>query len=75
MGVYSAALQNSTEAAQLSGLQETYEATAKLSVEFCGASFAMTGLGSSALSSLKRPSWIVTGSLAIFVSALLRSAL
>ena len=75
MGVYSAALQNSTEAAQLSGLQETYEATAKLSVQYCGASFATTGLGSSALSSLKRPSWILTGSLAIFASALLRSAL
>lgn len=75
MGVYSAALQNSTEASQLSGLQETYEATAKLTVAYCGANFATTGLGSSAITSFRRPSWTVMGSLAIFASLLLRSAL
>lgn len=47
MGIYAAAIQNSTQAPGLAGLKATYEPAAELSVGLCGAGYAKT-LASSA---------------------------
>lgn len=65
MGIYAGALQNSSESSKLAGLQQTYDATAELTVQSCGANFVATNIGSSAMPSL-RPSWTITGALVIF---------
>ncbi|KAF8903279.1 hypothetical protein CPB84DRAFT_1814674 [Gymnopilus junonius] len=64
MNIYASALENTTAASLLTGLQSTYEPSAKLSVQFCGAGWAQTDLANSALSVFKSPPTIWRASLA-----------
>lgn len=60
MGVYAAALKDANQEPLLTGLSATYDPTAKLTVQYCGADFAQTSVVSEALPTLGRPPWIVT---------------
>jgi hypothetical protein len=75
MGIYSSALNDPAQRPLLTGLQTTYEPSAALSVQLCGAVFAQTNVVSAALPTLGRPSWILSGTLAvIFAWTILTSA-
>ena len=44
MGLYATALQDSSQAGPLTGLKSTYQVSAKIAVQFCGAAFARTSI-------------------------------
>ncbi|KDR80289.1 hypothetical protein GALMADRAFT_62417 [Galerina marginata CBS 339.88] len=67
MGIYATALQDATTGPLLTGLQSTYESSARLSVQFCGSGFANTALVNAALSTVRRPSALLAGFLGAFV--------
>lgn len=74
MGIYSSALKDPAQRPLLTGLQTTYEPSAALSVQLCGAVFAQTNIVSAAVPTLGRPSWILSGTLAaIFAWTILSS--
>jgi len=67
MNIYATALQDATTGPLLTGLQTTYEPSAKLSVQFCGAGWAQTDLTSSASSLFRSSPSILVGILGILV--------
>jgi hypothetical protein len=67
MGLYSSALKDPVQGSLLTGLQATYESSAALSVQLCGAGFAQTNVVNAALPTLGQPSWI-SGTLAVVLA-------
>ncbi|KAF9010053.1 hypothetical protein BDQ17DRAFT_996855 [Cyathus striatus] len=66
MGIYSAALQNSTQASGLDALKETYNDAVAQSVEICGSAFAQTAITSGA--SAVQTSNVLLGLVALLLS-------
>ncbi|KAF8155860.1 hypothetical protein B0H34DRAFT_798957 [Crassisporium funariophilum] len=66
MGLYASALKDPIEGPLLTGLKATYEPSAELSVQLCGAGFAQTQIVSGAMSLFNRPPALFTGSVLIF---------
>jgi len=64
MGIYSSALEDPVQRPLLTGLQTTYEPSADLSVQLCGAVFAQMNVISAAVPTLGRPFWMFSWTLA-----------
>ncbi|KAF8965098.1 hypothetical protein BDZ97DRAFT_1659359 [Flammula alnicola] len=73
MSIYASALTDPVQGPQLAALKTTYEPTAALTVQFCGANFAQTTV-SAASPSFSRSSWAISGCLAIFAWTILAHA-
>jgi len=71
MAIYATALQDAVTGPLLTGLKATYDTSAALSVQLCGAGFAQTALVSAAISLLRNPSWALAGTLAILASMIM----
>jgi len=74
MGLYSSALKDPVQASLLTGLHTTYEPSAALSVQLCGAGFAQTNVVNAAMPTLGQPSWILGTLAALFSWVILASA-
>ncbi|KAF9475701.1 hypothetical protein BDN70DRAFT_224390 [Pholiota conissans] len=71
MGVYAASLKDANQKPLLTGLSQTYDPAAQLTVQYCGADFAQTSVVSAALVSFGRPPWIVAVAVGVISSLLM----